>query len=104
MYARQWGDYRKRRLMFWSVLLGGFFFVAFLGILLSQMLPAAIADPAILILGGAWMIAYAVAGIRLTYWLCPRCHRYYFVGALMVNQLARRCLHCGLQKWDEDER
>ena len=103
MYAEQWQNYRKRRLMFWSVLLGGFLFVAFLGIVLSQMLPTNIVDPAILILGGAWMLAYAVVGIRLSYWRCPRCRRYYFGGALMVNQLARRCRHCGLQKWDESE-
>ena len=53
MYAEQWNEYRKRRLMFWSMWLGGIPLVAGVGILLSQVLPGnlverifpAIADP-----------------------------------------------------------
>jgi hypothetical protein len=103
MYAEQWDNYRKRLLMFWSILLGGFLFVAVVGILLSQVLPANMADPIIYAMCVAWMLAYAVAGIRLTSWRCPRCRKEYFVGAILVNQLASRCLHCGLKKWDEGE-
>ena len=103
MYAEQWDDYRKRCLMFWSIWLGGFLGVAAVCSLLNLVMRGGIVDIVSLVIAGAWMLAFAVASIRLTYWRCPRCHHYYFVGTLMVNQLARRCLHCGLQKWDEDE-
>jgi uncharacterized integral membrane protein len=103
MYAEQWNQYRKRRFMFWCVLLGGFLFAALCLILLSQMLPANTADPMIFAIVVGWMLAYAVAGIRLTSWRCPRCRKEYFVRGILVNQLASRCLHRGLKKWDEGE-
>jgi hypothetical protein len=101
MYEEQWKECRKRWLMLWKCLAGGFFLVGIVGFLLSQMRLGNLADYLFPAVGGAWMLAFAVSGIRLTYWRCPRCRNYYFVRAMMTNQLARRCLHCGLKKWDE---
>jgi hypothetical protein len=101
MYAEQWNEYRKRRLMFWSVWLGGTPLIAVVGILLSRLLPGNLADPMFLAIAGAWMLAFAAAGIRVTYWRCPRCRRYFSQRGMFVNQLGRRCQHCGLEKWGD---
>ena len=43
--------------------------------------------------------------IQYSYWDCPRCRKPYHMksGFLWrwINPFARRCLHCGLPKWDE---
>lgn len=103
MYTEQWNEYRKRRFVFWCVLLGVTPFVFLSGCLLDQILPVGVSNPAVFALVGASLLAYTVAGIRLTFWRCPRCQKHYFVGAILVNQLASRCLHCGLEKWEEGE-
>ena len=103
MYAEQWKEYRKRRFMFWCVLLGGVPFVGLCGYILDQILPVRVSNPAMLALGSALLLTYGVAGVRLTSWRCPRCRKEYFVRGILVNQLASRCLHCGLEKWDEGE-
>lgn len=107
MYAEQWGDYRKRRLMFLIFCLGlPTPFVVM--ILLSQVFHdefasnVEIANRVYFAMSGAWGLAWMVAWIRLMSWHCPRCDNYYFVG-LIRNPFARRCLHCGLKKWAEAE-
>jgi hypothetical protein len=103
MYAEQWNDYRKRLGLFWSVLLGGTPFVALCIYVLDQILPGSVSSPATIALPIAVMLTYAVAGMRLTWFRCPRCQNPYFARGLLVNQLAGHCLHCGLEKWQEDE-
>ncbi len=102
MYAEQWNEYRKRLLMFWSMWLGGIPLVAGVGILLSQVLPGNLVERIFPAIAGAWMLAFAAAGIRLTYWRCPRCRRFFFERGMFVNQLGRRCLHCRLKKWGDE--
>lgn len=102
MYAEQWEDYRKRRLMFWCVYLGGGPVALTITALLSQVFTKEIVDRVFFILGGAWWLGVIVTGYRLMGWRCPRCDNYYFVG-LIRNPFARQCQHCGLKKWDEGE-
>jgi len=103
MYAEQWNEYRTRRFMFWCVSLGGVPFVGLCWYLQDQIFPGSVSSPVSLAPAIAVVLAYGVAGIRLTSWRCPRCRKEYFVRGILVNQLASRCLHCGLNKWDEGE-
>jgi predicted RNA-binding Zn-ribbon protein involved in translation (DUF1610 family) len=63
--------------------------------------------PAYLICG-TWMVAFIALGMRMAWFLCPRCgKRFFFRGRGVVgfhNPLARRCLNCGLPKWEECEK
>jgi hypothetical protein len=47
-----------------------------------------------------WMALVAVGGIRVNLWRCPNCGER-FSGTWWYNLsfLARRCVHCGLQKY-----
>ena len=40
--------------------------------------------------------------IRTSLFRCPRCHRHFY-WSWYNNQFARRCTHCGLPKWSEDD-
>jgi hypothetical protein len=55
--------------------------------------------PAFLIVGFAWLAAFAVTAIRLNLWPCPRCGHWFFSKMWWRNPFARACLHCGLPKW-----
>lgn len=102
MYAEQWKDYRKRKLMFWSVYRGGVPILFTVAAVLSQMFTKEIVDRLFFALGGVWGLGSIVTGLRWQYWHCPRCDNYYFRG-LSLNPFVRRCLHCGLKKWAEGE-
>jgi hypothetical protein len=102
MYAEQWEEYRKRRRIFLSVLLGCFLPFVYC-ILLFKVLPdEEIVNRVYLAMFATWGLVLSWAWIRLQYWRCPRCDNYYFRG-LSLNPFVRRCLHCGLKKWDEGE-
>lgn len=107
MYAEQWEEYRKRRLMYLIFFLGSPtpFIVM---VLLSQVFHdefarnVEIVDRAYFTMYGLWGIVLCWSWIRLIYWRCPHCDNYYFA-RLTSNPFAQRCLHCGLKKWDQGE-
>lgn len=57
----------------------------------------------IFIIAVGWMMAVAFAGVALKSFPCPRCGRLFFRSERYHNAFARKCVHCGLAKWDEVE-
>jgi hypothetical protein len=91
-----WEDYgrRRRRFLMSSASLVIFFpAVIVLQHLVPQMLP--ILTFAILFL--CWIIT----GSWMMVWRCPRCAKPFFYTWWATNSFARRCMHCGLNKWEE---
>jgi hypothetical protein len=102
-YEDKWKDYKRRRLTFLVIFV---FYVPgafFIGFQLQKLFGSGVSFYVVAII---WMIALAISGLRLTYWRCPRCGKFFFAKWVGVNQFARKCVHCGLPKWaakDENE-
>jgi hypothetical protein len=96
-----WRDYRRRWWIAVGILLT-YLPVAGTGAILLTKATGSDTPGAALAVG--WMVAYAVAGWRLASFRCPSCGEQFncrkvrFVfGA--YRPFARRCVHCGLPKW-----
>lgn len=52
------------------------------------------------VFAGVWMLVMVTNGVRLSFWRCPRCGKW-FSAYWWYNRgfLARRCVHCGLPKY-----
>ena len=95
-YTNDWETYRKRRWVNWCMLLGFIPVAALSGLVLSPMMRTA---APFYWLTGAWMLAIVVFGNYELLFHCPRCHSPFFSWGLSSNSLARKCVHCGLPKW-----
>jgi len=105
-YSDAWRDYRRRRLVFWAVFLGyvpGVMLILFaVGLPLSALSgikPDYFAYP----VAGAWMLAFLIASVRLSWFRCPCCHKWFFATFWYHNPLAQECVHCGLPKWADSD-
>lgn len=100
-YGKSWGDYKRLQNAFAFVLLTYVptcFVVAYIALRIFHTLV-----PAFLI-ALLWMGAFLVTGMRLQCWACPRCGEPFSAkGWYNRGFLVRRCVHCGLPKYaDED--
>ncbi len=95
-YLSSWRDYRRRRITFWIVFLGGGPFVVLVGAAVTRLSPSSAGVVATWVV---WAACFAVSSNRLLRWRCPRCgERFFWAGPIHFG-LARRCMHCGLRKW-----
>jgi hypothetical protein len=94
-----WAEYRNRRRWFFGIWLGGLVAVILLTGLFSRLL----GDLAFYILGPAWLLSFAVAGVRLSLFRCPSCRHCFFSTWTHHNPFRRSCIHCGLPKWSEKD-
>jgi len=99
-FATAWEDYRRRRRWFYGVWLGGFLVIALLLSILSKL---RLDNLAFYILGPGWIIAFILAACRVQSFRCPRCQQRFFATSWYYNSFARRCVHCGLRKWSEND-
>jgi hypothetical protein len=97
-YISAWKDYRRRRLLWFVVWLGGVPIVFAISYPLMQLLHS---DLPFYIFGGGWMVLFLIVSMRLEWFKCPRCHHWFFMTWWYHNPLSRRCVHCGLPKWSE---
>lgn len=91
-----WSDYRRRVRRLIGVWLGGFAIAACLASALSYT-PAR--DWAPLAVGILWMAMFVVAAMRVQVFRCPQCRHAFFKATWYYWPFARRCVHCGLPKW-----
>src|ERR1700747_3573322 len=96
-FSAAWRDYRRRRLWFLVVWLGGFAVVVTLfysfGAVIHSELP-------FYVIVGSWGLGFLVSSLRLSYFRCPRCRKWFFLRPFLSHNLfARRCVHCRLPKW-----
>jgi len=52
-----------------------------------------------MIIGVSWLLGFAIAGIRLQPFACPRCRNPFFSSPFYYWPFGRKCMHCGLPKW-----
>src|SRR3954469_15775571 len=89
-YTRAWRQYARRR-------------TAVIGAIISG--PALTATPPSVatVLGLVWLALCLWTTGRLFSFRCPRCGNPFFFKFPQRNAFARRCLHCGLAKFADDD-
>lgn len=97
VYEKNWAEYRKRRKLFWIIFLTYLPGVAIIGAPLGQLFKS---ETSYLIVAIIWMCAFAVSGLRFSFWKCPRCEKCFSLRWHSSNPFTSRCLHCGLAKWE----
>jgi len=92
-YERAWRDYRWRWWSVWGLAYG------FMGVAIgtSALLPGTLANAVIY----CWVGAWGLSGLRLGLFRCPACGKCFHLTSWLTNILSRRCLHCGLPKYQE---
>ena len=97
--SAKWDDFRNRRKFAWLVF--GFTVPLFaIAILLPRTMR--FHDALVGALMVVWFVAWMFAMVRLLLVRCPRCGEYFSQGRLHnLGFLARRCVHCGLEKYAE---
>lgn len=53
------------------------------------------------VVSGVWMVVLLVVCHRMKQFRCPRCGKPFFQARWYHNDVARRCVHCGLKKWSD---
>jgi hypothetical protein len=95
-YQEEWSDYRKRRNRFVLVFLTYVPVVGVSMVVTGRLIHTATPGIALAI---GWMVLFAVTGIRLQRFPCPRCGEAFFARGIYHNIFARKCLNCGLAKY-----
>jgi len=97
-YKTAWNSLRRLQRLCWMIPMVGFLLVVgIVPLINSRSIPALVGVVLILIVG----VASFIALLKLIYWRCPRCGKYYF----QVNEARRQtipvirikaCVHCNL--------
>ena len=95
-YSTQWADYRRRRRIFFLIFLSYIPGMYALGIPLEKHFASEIPLIAVAV---TWIMAFVTAGWHMNAWKCPCCGNTFFRRKWIHNQFARKCVHCGLEKW-----
>ena len=96
----EWQDYRRRLMQFLLVFPTSMFAIWALVWLLSIIAPFEVVQWVYAILLVCFMLAFVTTIVRLQAFRCPRCGNRFFMGWYR-NPFAKRCLRCGLPKWQE---
>jgi predicted RNA-binding Zn-ribbon protein involved in translation (DUF1610 family) len=97
-YEAAWNSYRRRRLWFIFAFVGYTPCCAIRSFILTQLLHSEIPVYA---LAGLWMTGLLVAWLRMIFFCCPRCgKRFFWQDAVSKKVFATKCVHCGLEKWE----
>jgi DNA-directed RNA polymerase subunit RPC12/RpoP len=95
-FAEQWKDLRRREWVVVVLFAGYIPSVAGAAWFISSITTTDSDGPMIAI-AIAWMLAIAVAMLRVTYFPCPRCGKHFYMAAFFVT--GRKCPHCGLRRY-----
>jgi hypothetical protein len=99
-YDLHWRDLKSRR----NQLL--FAFVGYVPITLAFALlthKVFHSDNPSIVFAIAWMLFFALAGVRYNTFRCPRCGEWFFSTWWYHNSFARRCVHCKLPLYSTKE-
>ena len=108
-YAAAWRAYRRSSAAFWALFV---LFLPALALVNRSGGAQANGGTMVAVTAVAWMIAFCMAGYRLSNFACPRCGEPFFRKFddrpsrrdWAHNPFARRCMHCGLAKWSTEAR
>lgn len=99
-YAAAWRELRLRRRLLWVLFLGYIPGVAALCFLVggpvTSLGGSKQGEVVCAVIALLWILAFAVAAIRLTLFRCPRCRQLFHSTWWRHNPFARNCLHCDL--------
>lgn len=96
MYQEQWDEYKKRRRIFILVWLLYLPVAGGIALFFKKMFGS---EELILPVVFAWMVFFLIAGLRMTFWKCPKCGNSFFFKFSEINIFPQKCVHCGLKKW-----
>lgn len=98
-YDDSWKEYKRLRNQWILVFLGYVPIVGAIGYLAIKLFHTTIPAFAVALV---WMALFLVTGLRVQLWRCPRCGKW-FSAKWWYNKgfLARRCVHCGLPKYQD---
>src|SRR5207249_1294792 len=91
-----WNDYRKRVLIFYFSWLVFPLFVAVLDYIPVAHYWISRAGKYLWIF---YFLLFWASSFRIILWRCPRCHKHFFMGRVLCDLLAKRCMNCHLPKW-----
>jgi predicted RNA-binding Zn-ribbon protein involved in translation (DUF1610 family) len=97
MSYNRWPEYRRRTRVALVFVFGGLLFIAGLGLLVRGTGLEVVGSVLIM----AWFCGSVVTTYRAGGFRCPRCGEQFFKTNFYHNGFARRCVHCGLPKWEE---
>jgi len=108
-YAAAWRSYRRSSLACWTLFV---LFLPALALVNRGVGAYPNGSTIVAVTAFAWMIAFCVAGYRVSNFACPRCGKPFFRKFderpsrrdWAHNPFARRCMHCGLAKWSAGPR
>lgn len=96
-YEKHWREYRRRRFLAYG------FAAAWLpfGIAMMSLQDDPTIRPYVLPIVLAYMfLGFGIAGLRLSFWPCPRCGRPFSLTTFWrYKHFNPSCRHCGLPKW-----
>lgn len=97
-YQRDWQEYKRRRNQFWLVFASYVPVCATVAFVSKKLFDTLIPG---FVVAFFWMGLFVFAGTRVRMWPCPRCGKW-FSGTWWydLSFLARRCVHCGLRKYE----
>lgn len=99
-FVSAWKDYRSRRRWFFGIWVVGLPITILIARAFTEVFDS---ELPFYFVGVAWLLCFAVVGIRLTLFRCPRCRRHFFCNWYSSNHFAQRCFHCAFPKWAELE-
>ncbi|MBI1741049.1 MAG: hypothetical protein HYR57_09260 [Candidatus Koribacter versatilis] len=98
-YEEAWKDYKRIRNQWFLVFVG---YVPIVGIVAFVSIKLFNTFTPAFVTAFLWMALFVYTGARVQLWRCPRCGKW-FSAKWWYNKgfLARRCVHCGLPKYQE---
>lgn len=98
-----WQEYRRRRRLVGILILAWppVFYAVSRGLQQVGQREGGSALGALFAMFAIWVAAIIVAGMRWQWFRCPRCGRPFHRRGLFGNVFSRRCLNCGLRKWED---
>jgi len=92
MYEDAWRDLRQK----WNYLIAS----SLIGSALFVLIGLNITKGALILVTILILIPMIIVFRMYATWACPRCNNYYFMKTFWINLFRKKCLHCGLRKWD----
>jgi hypothetical protein len=97
-YQRQWSDLKRRKWLFWLLMLGVLPGIAASLLIVYLLWPAA-PDATFVVIVLGWALAMAAANANLLAFTCPNCGGHFFMTAARLrNPFTSKCMQCGLPR------
>ena len=97
-YLAQFKDLKKRELTVIAVFLGYIPAIACFAWAVSHFTKS---ETPIMVLAIAWMTLFAVSGLRVSFFKCPKCGGLFNRNKYWFTTRGRKCPHCGVNRYSK---